>query len=111
MDKTEFARQLRKDQTKAEAKLWKEVRNRQFFGLKYKRQVPINKYIVDFCCENEKLIVELDGDQHAEARKYDATRTEVLEDLGYRVLRFWNGEVFDNLDGVFAEMERFIGDT
>jgi len=70
------ARTLRKNQTRAENIFWREVRNRLFLNLKFRRQVPIGKYIVDFVCEQEKLIIELDGDQHAENEEYDEERTE-----------------------------------
>jgi len=113
MNRIDFARKLRRDQTKAESLFWHEVRNRSFYNLKFKRQVPIGKYIVDFCCEEQKLIVELDGDQHAkaESREYDVQRSEFLEGQGYRVLRYWNNEIYNNIDGVFADIERCIGDT
>ena len=113
MNRVDFARKLRKDQTKAEALFWHEVRNRLFYDLKFKRQVPIGRYIVDFCCEAEMLVVELDGDQHAtdENREYDVQRSVYLEDQGYRVLRYWNNEIFENIEGVFAYIERCIGVT
>ena len=100
--KTEQARKLRREQTDVERKLWSRLRNRQLDGFKFKRQVPKGKYIVDFCCAEARLIVELDGDQHSyeENQKADAERTRYLEESGYRVIRFWNVELRENIDGV-----------
>jgi very-short-patch-repair endonuclease len=94
------ARRLRRDQTDAERKLWFRLRDRRLDGLKFRRQVPIDRYVVDFCCESARLIVELDGGQHAERSAEDAARTAALEARGYLVLRFWNNEVLQNMDGV-----------
>ena len=93
------ARRLRRDQTDAERKLWFRLRDRRLNGLKFRRQMPIESYIVDFCCESARLIIELDGGQHAE-RSSDAERTANLENYGYLVLRFWNNDVLGNIDGV-----------
>ena len=113
MSHTQRARQLRHEQTKPEGIFWSEVRNRQFLGLKWKRQVPIDRYIADFVCDQEKLIVELDGSQHSEdkARRYDQKRTEILERYGYRVVRFWNDEVTDHMDDVLRLMQQTVGQT
>ena len=92
------ARRLRRDQTDAERKLWFRLRDRRLDGLKFRRQVPIDCYVVDFCCESARLIVELDGGQHAERSAEDAARTAALEARGYLVLRFWNNEVLQNMD-------------
>jgi len=94
------ARVLRKEQTEAEKRLWKALRDRGLEGLKFKRQVPIGSFIADFCCRERRLIVELDGGQHAEQVAYDSWRTGLLEKRDYRVIRFWNEEVMTNLDGV-----------
>ncbi len=98
---TEHARKLRKKQTDAERKLWSRLRNRQLGGWKFKRQVPKGPYIVDFICAEARLIIELDGDQHVHeaAIAHDAKRTKYLQESGYRVLRFWNKEIYDNLEG------------
>ena len=88
------------DQTDAERILWFRVRNRRLGGLKFRRQVPIGNYIVDFCCEAARLIVELDGGRHVERTIEDAKRTADLEAYGYLVLRFWNNDVICNIDGV-----------
>lgn len=105
------ARDLRRDQTKAEDIFWNEVRNKNFLGLKFRRQVPIGKYIADFVCDQEKLIIELDGDQHAEQEEYDEKRTQVLESHGYRVIRFWNADIYKDIDGVFEELIHLVGDS
>ena len=94
------ARQLRRDQTLAETKLWLALRSHQLENIHFRRQHPIGNYIVDFCAPQAKLIIELDGSQHLEQADYDAERTEFLQSKGYRVLRFWNRDVLNNLDGV-----------
>jgi very-short-patch-repair endonuclease len=94
------AKNLRSAQTKAEHLLWYYLRAHRLNGLKFKRQVVIGTYIVDFVCESQGIIVEVDGGQHAEQEKYDATRTKYLESQGYRVLRFWNNEVLGHSDSV-----------
>ena len=94
------ARQLREDQTLCEKRLWGRLRARRLGGWKWKRQVPRGPYIVDFICADANLIVELDGGQHDERTNYDARRTVWLEARGYRVIRFWNSAVVENLDGV-----------
>jgi very-short-patch-repair endonuclease len=76
------------------------LRDRRLGGWRWKRQVPINPYIVDFLCPEANLIVEADGGQHSENVAYDERRTRHLVDLGYRVIRFWNSEVLTNSDGV-----------
>jgi very-short-patch-repair endonuclease len=76
------------------------LRDRRLGGLKFRRQVPIGSYVVDFCCEHARLIIELDGGQHAERNAQDAERTAELDAHGYLVLRFWNDDVLNNIDGV-----------
>lgn len=95
------ARVLRINQTDAESRLWARLRNRAFFGFKFKRQVPVGAYIVDFLCAERRLIVEVDGGQHADNLD-DAKRTAWLEGEGYRVIRFWNNDVLANTDGVLT---------
>jgi very-short-patch-repair endonuclease len=97
--KTQRARRLRRDSTDAELKLWYQLRSRSITGFKFVRQEPIGLYIVDFACRERRLIVELDGGQHAES-KSDVVRDQWLADHGYRVLRFWNNDVMANTDGV-----------
>jgi len=94
-----FARTLRRRQTEAERRMWLLLRDRRFDGVKFRRQVPIGPYIADFVCFEARLIVELDGSQHAESAR-DAIRDKWLQDDGYRILRFWNGDLFLHRDGV-----------
>ena len=96
----ERARQLRRDSTDAELALWRLVRGRRFSDYKFRRQVPLGLYIVDFVCLEQKLVVEIDGGQHSEAVGHDSARTEWLESQGFRVLRFWNNEALSNSDGI-----------
>ena len=95
-----FARAMRHMPMDAERKFWWQVRDRRLSGFKFKRQIPIGKYIVDFVCVEKRLVVELDGGQHALQEDYDRIRDKFLEARGYRVLRFWNDEVLTNMDGV-----------
>jgi very-short-patch-repair endonuclease len=97
--KTQFAKHLRRNLTDVERKLWYALRDRRFDSFKFRRQVPIGKYIVDFVCQDRKLIVELDGSQH-EGSKYDGVRDAWLRSVGYRVLRFWNVDINQTFDGV-----------
>ena len=91
--------QLRKESTLAEQKLWSRIRNDQL-GVTFRRQHAIGKYIPDFCSPKAKLIVELDGSQHLDQEAYDRERTKYLESQGYKVIRFWNRAVMDDMDGV-----------
>jgi very-short-patch-repair endonuclease len=93
------AQRLRREMTDAERRLWSALRNRGLDGAKFRRQQPIGPYVADFVCQEGRLIVEADGGQHAESVS-DVRRTAFLESLGYRVLRFWNNEILNNLDGV-----------
>ena len=98
------ARRLRRNQTDAERKLWFRLRDRRLGGWKFRRQFPIDRFIVDFCCADARLIVELDGGQHAVQAEADAQRTKLLEAMGYLVLRYWNNDVMSNLDGVLEDI-------
>lgn len=95
-----YARNLRVNQTDAEMRIWSHLRNRGLGGARFRRQITIDPYIVDFICTDRKLIIEIDGGQHAEQVEADAERTEFLKLRGYRVLRFWNNEVLENTEGV-----------
>ncbi len=99
---TKLARKLRKDLTPEENKLWYLLRSRRFYNYKFRRQFVIDKYIVDFCCYKHRLIIELDGGQHNELlnKAKDLKREQYLKILGYTVLRIWNHELSDNLEGV-----------
>ncbi len=96
----ERTQRLRKQLTDAERHLWEKLRRHQLNGYRFRRQVPIGPYIVDFACLSERLIVEVDGGQHSERHDADARRTEWLESQDFRVVRFWNNEVFGNIEGV-----------
>ena len=102
------ARNLRTNQTKAENCIWKLVKAKQVKGLKFRRQHPIPPYIVDFVCIEKKLIVELDGGQHADAVEYDERRTTFLESKGFTVIRFWNNEVLGNIEGVYEALLTYL---
>jgi very-short-patch-repair endonuclease len=80
----------------------------QLNNIHFRRQHAIGPYIVDFCAPRQKLIIELDGGQHLEQQEYDAERTIYLEAKGYKVLRFWNNEVIENLDGVLQVIQNMI---
>ncbi len=96
----DFAKELRRNSTEAERKLWSSLRARQMEGLKFRRQQPLNNYIVDFICFERKLIIEVDGGQHKINIDQDIKRDNYFKNQGYRVLRFWNNEVLGNIDGV-----------
>ncbi len=98
------AKSMRYNQTDAEGLLWHYLRNKQLDGYKFRRQQPVGPYIVDFACLPEKLLIELDGGQHAEQETYDEQRDQFLQSQGYRVLRFWNNEVFDNCFAVLEQI-------
>ena len=93
------AKAMRHVATDAEKKLWRLLRSRQLDSVKFRRQVPIGDYIVDFVCHERRLIVEADGGQHAENAR-DTARDRWLSDSGYRVLRFWNNDLLRNSTGV-----------
>ncbi len=103
-----MARRLRHNATDAERRLWLRLRNRQVGGVKFRRQVPIGTFIADFASVEAKLVVEVDGSQHAEAIEADRQRSDALGSAGYLVLRFWNNDVLDNIDGVVSEIERTL---
>src|SRR5271157_3928259 len=101
-ERHEFARTLRKHQTRPEEALWERLRGSRFHGAKFRRQVPFDRFVVDFYCHAAKLVVELDGKQHEWFSGYGAGRTETLERLGMRIVHFRNEEVSDDLDSVRA---------
>ena len=108
--KYKLARNLRKNSTKEEYIIWQILRNRNFFNLKFKRQIPIGKYIVDFLCEEKNIIIEIDGGQHNSDVNIikDEERTKFLESKGYKVIRFWNNDINNNLDGVYQQLMDYI---
>ena len=93
---------MRSEMTDAELKLWNELRAARLMGLKFRRQLPVGSYIVDFACSSARVIVELDGSQHADDAivSRDSNRTKFLESQGWHVLRFWNHDVLNDLDNV-----------
>jgi very-short-patch-repair endonuclease len=101
-----LVRQLRHRQTDAEAKLWANLRARRFKRVKFRRQQPIGNYIVDFITFENKLIIEVDGGQHNETSNIDQDmqRTLFLEGEGYQVIRFWNNDVLENIEGVMFKI-------
>ena len=105
---TEFARELREYSTDAERLFWSRVRAHRLHGYKFKRQHPIDRFIVDFACVEAKLIIELDGGQHVGSEQ-DKQRDARLVDEGYRVLRFWNNDVLLNIDGVIETVMKNLG--
>jgi very-short-patch-repair endonuclease len=112
MHETRRARELRRAETAAEARIWQRLRGRNLKGYKFVRQLPIGPYFADFACREEKLIVEIDGATHGtdEEIRRDERRSAFLEEFGYRIIRFINYEVCENLDGVMetilAALER-----
>jgi very-short-patch-repair endonuclease len=90
--------------TDAEQRLWYYLRACRFQGWKFRRQVPLGRYVVDFLCEEARVIVEVDGGQHAERIEHDAARTQWLEAQGYAVLRYWNNDVLTNIEGVLTTL-------
>jgi len=105
----ERARALRRNMTDAERIFWRRVRDCRFRGLKFRRQVPVGSYFADFLCHERKIIIELDGGQHAEQAAYDEKRTRFLRKQGYRVIRFWDNDILKNMDGVLMELEHALG--
>jgi len=108
---TPIAQRLRREATKAERILWRAINRGQIEGFKFRRQVPLCGYIVDFACHEARIVVELDGATHStdDELAADADRQKKIEDEGYAVLRFRNAEVYDNLDGVIETMWLKVG--
>ena len=110
MDKlNKLAKELRKNMTPQESKLWQLLRHKRFKNLAFRRQQPIGKYIVDFICREKWLIIEIDGGQHNEQNNiaYDIERTKYLETIGFKVLRFWNNEIDNNINDVLDEIDKY----
>lgn len=100
------SRILRKNSTDAERVLWQRLRSRQLGGYRFRRQVPIGSYIADFVSLEAKLVIELDGGQHQEKRAYDERRDRFIKNLGYRILRFWDTQIFKEIDAVLETIMR-----
>ena len=101
-------RNLRNQQTEAERIFWNIVRGRKFLNLKFRRQFSVGSYILDFYCPEIGLAVEIDGGQHATNIEYDRARTEFINRLGIKVVRFWNNDITKNASGVYDELARIV---
>jgi very-short-patch-repair endonuclease len=106
----QLARKLRAHSTDAERRMWYFLRNRRLGGLRFRRQHPCGPYFADFVCAEKRLIVEIDGGQHALRQSSDDERTRYLESRGYRVLRFWNNEVLTSMPAVAEVILRAAGE-
>ncbi|RWK61875.1 endonuclease domain-containing protein [Mesorhizobium sp.] len=107
--KRRFARSMRREPTEAEDRLWHELRGRRLDRIKFRRQVPVGKFIADFVCAEARLIVEIDGSQHADSN-YDRVRDAELKARGFRVLRFWNDDVLRDLSAVCDTIIAYVRD-
>ena len=105
------ARQLRKNLTDAERLLWRRLRLWRVDGFKFRRQQPLGNYIVDFVCLEKRLIIEVDGGQHAQQANYDTDRDAWLRNQGFVILRFWNNDVLKNIDGVMEVIAKNLQST
>jgi very-short-patch-repair endonuclease len=104
------ARELRQNLTPAEDRLWAAIRNRQLNGWRFRCQHPVGRFIVDFYCPAYKLAIEIDGDIHLKQVEYDSARTKQLANYGYRVIRFKNEEVLNNLDRVLHAIDQYLSE-
>lgn len=100
--------QMRKEPTPAEAKLWAYLRRNKLRGVSFRRQHAIGRYVADFCSPSAKLVIEVDGSEHLRQEEDDAVRTKYLESKGYRVLRFWNTQVLNEIDGVIQAIREAL---
>ncbi|MGH6653264.1 MAG: endonuclease domain-containing protein [Sphingopyxis sp.] len=105
---TARSRELRNQATPAERALWAQLSNRRIAGIRFNRQFPIGPFICDFVSRSAKLVIEVDGGQHAVDVEKDQSRTAYLEAQGYRVIRFWNNDVLDRIEGVVSEIEAVL---
>ena len=110
MEPRNFARALRNNATPSERILWRHLSARKVLGIRFNRQVPIGPYICDFVARSLMLVVEVDGGQHGWQTGADQQRTRYLEAQGYRVIRFWNSDVLERIEGVVAEIAKVIAD-
>jgi very-short-patch-repair endonuclease len=108
-ERTERARELRLTDSRAERAVWEILRAYRMNGLKFRRQHPIGPYFADFACVARKLIIEVDGEHHALQREADSRRTDVMEQAGWRVIRFSASEAVQNPDGIWTEITRVLG--
>ncbi|WP_174275005.1 endonuclease domain-containing protein [Sphingomonas bacterium] len=105
---TLYAKAMRREPTEPEQRMWLALRAKRFEHVKFRRQKVIGRYIVDFAARDPMLVVEIDGDTHADREKQDAARTHFLERQGYRVMRFTNGDVMTNIDGVLTAIAALV---
>ena len=105
------ARRLRNAPTDAERHLWYHLRRRELAGHRFRRQMPVGGYIVDFACPAARLVLELDGGQHLQQRDYDMQRTRRLQALGWHVLRYWNDDVLLRTEAVLEDILRALGES
>jgi very-short-patch-repair endonuclease len=105
---TARSRELRLNATDAERRLWARLSARQVAGTRFNRQFPIGPFICDFVSRSARLIIEVDGGQHADQEEADARRSAYIRSQGYRVVRFWNNDVVENIDGVVETIERIL---
>ena len=105
------ARELRNNLTPHEQKFWNIIRNRKFYGYRFLRQYVLGDYIVDFICRKKKIIIEIDGGQHNAENNinYDDKRTQFLNSAGYKVIRFWNNEIDNDIEGVYLKLKSEMG--
>jgi len=104
-----LAREMRKKPTMAERKLWKHIRKKQVLGIKFRRQMAIDRFIVDFCSPSIRLIIEIDGPTHDDTEEADALRQARLESLGFEVIRFTNRDALSNIEGVLESVYDVVG--
>ncbi len=105
---TRRARSLRTKSTNAERLLWQQLRKRQLQGIQFRRQYPVGPYIADFASIEKMLIIELDGSQHIAQHRYDQARDIYLQTRGFRVLRYWNNQLFTNMDAVLEDIRSYL---
>ena len=106
-----YAKLLHRNMTPAEARLWAYLRAHRMQDVHFRNQHAIGNYVVDFCAPRRKLIIELDGSQHLDQEEYDQERTAFLESKGYRVLRFWNGDVMNDIEGVLRAIDLALDES
>ena len=104
----ELAREMRSGMTESESILWEYLRNKRFYGLKFKRQHPIGRYIADFFCHSLKLVIELDGSIHDNRKEYDKNRDDYLSACGYNILRISNEEITDSAETALEKIKAFL---
>jgi very-short-patch-repair endonuclease len=107
-DIEQAAKDLRRESTPAEIRLWEALRRKKLHGFHFRRQHPVGRFIADFYCSACKLVIEIDGEIHNEQSEYDAARTEEMESYGYQVIRFQNQQVFDDLDSVLEAIYKVL---